>query len=129
MHQMKSIIRDVFIPAWTCRAYTLGEKFRIWKSKFSFLPGTGLHNELLGSDYRELVPGLEVPVYFLSGAYDYTVNIDLARGYHDQIKAPLKGFYTFEHSAHSPLFEEPDRCREILTRDVLQGRNDLADTY
>ncbi|QIB70483.1 hypothetical protein Ami103574_14805 [Aminipila butyrica] len=27
--------------------------------------------------------------------------------YYVQLKTPLKGFYTFEHSAHSPLFEEP----------------------
>jgi hypothetical protein len=39
----------------------------------------------------------------------------------------MKGFYTFEHSAHSPLFEEPDKVQRILREDVLAGVNSLAD--
>jgi hypothetical protein len=39
----------------------------------------------------------------------------------------LKGFYTFENSAHSPMFEEPERTLRILREDVLPGRNHLAD--
>jgi hypothetical protein len=39
----------------------------------------------------------------------------------------MKGFYTFEHSAHSPFFEEPERMRQILREDVLTGTNTLAD--
>jgi pimeloyl-ACP methyl ester carboxylesterase len=66
-------------------------------------------------------------VYFLHGVHDYTVSYTLARAYFEQLDAPLKGFYTFDHSAHSPLFEEPDRMREIMLRDVLAGANGLAD--
>ena len=39
----------------------------------------------------------------------------------------MKGFYTFEQSAHSPLFEEPERMREIMREDVLTGSKGLAD--
>jgi hypothetical protein len=39
----------------------------------------------------------------------------------------VKGFYTFENSAHSPMFEEPQRTVEILLTDVLAGSNSLAD--
>jgi hypothetical protein len=39
----------------------------------------------------------------------------------------MKGFYTFQHSAHSPLFEEPEKVKEILLNDVLAGVNKLAD--
>ncbi|MDZ4180204.1 MAG: alpha/beta hydrolase, partial [Coriobacteriia bacterium] len=65
--------------------------------------------------------------YFLHGRHDYTVSYPLARSYCETLDAPVKGFYTFEHSAHSPLFEEPDRMREILRSDVLTGSNHLAD--
>jgi hypothetical protein len=41
--------------------------------------------------------------------------------------APVKGFYTFEQSAHSPMFEEPGKMRRILREDVLAGTNHLAD--
>jgi hypothetical protein len=40
----------------------------------------------------------------------------------------VKGFYTFDHSAHSPMFEEPEKMLEILQNDVLAGTNSLADT-
>jgi hypothetical protein len=39
----------------------------------------------------------------------------------------VKGFYTFEKSAHSPLFEEPDRMNRTLREDVLTRDNHLAD--
>ena len=51
----------------------------------------------------------------------------MAKAYFEQLNAPVKGFYTFEQSAHSPLFEEPVRMREIMRQDVLAGTNTLAD--
>jgi hypothetical protein len=40
---------------------------------------------------------------------------------------PLKGFYTFEQSAYSPLFEEHQRMRQIFQAVILAGMNILAD--
>ena len=74
-----------------------------------------------------LPPGFDLPVYFLVGRHDYTSNKDLSRAYFDRIDAPVKGFYLFEESAHSPLFEEPERATGILLQDVLRGSNALAD--
>ncbi|MFZ2517825.1 MAG: alpha/beta hydrolase, partial [Anaerolineae bacterium] len=50
------------------------------------------------------------------------------KSYFEKLKAPVKGFYTFEQSAHSPLFEEPEKMGHILQEDVLAGTNSLADT-
>jgi hypothetical protein len=55
------------------------------------------------------------------------VNVDLSKDYCNRLIAPLKGFYTFDNSAHVPLFEEPERFREILEHDILQNRTELAD--
>ena len=63
----------------------------------------------------------------MCGKYDLTVNIDLTREYYNHLHAPLKGFYTFENSAHGPLFEEPERFRKILENDVLNNDISLAD--
>jgi len=52
----------------------------------------------------------------------------LAKDYFEKLQAPVKGFYTFEKSAHSPLFEEPEKLRHILQEDVLAGMSNLADT-
>lgn len=127
MHKMNSIFKDIFIPVWTCKAYTLKEKINIWKSKFSFLPKTNLINEMLNTDFSEKISIIEVPIYFVSGKYDFTVNINLSKAYYEKIEAPIKGFYTFENSAHSPLFEEPLRFREVIEKDVLNGTNTFAD--
>ena len=127
MHKMKSVFWGVFIPVWTCKAYTIKEKINIWKSKFSFLPKTNLINEMLETDFTATIPALDIPVYFFNGKYDLTVNIDLAKAYLAKLNAPLKGFYTFNNSAHSPLFEEPALVRKIIETDVLNGKNSLAD--
>jgi pimeloyl-ACP methyl ester carboxylesterase len=127
MHSMKSVIKGVFIPVWMCKAYTLHEKINIWYSKFSFIKKTKLIDELFAADIPQTVPELKIPVYFISGKYDLTVNHNLTALYLRQLKAPVKGFYTFTESAHSPIFEEPGRFKEVLLNDVLCGTNKLAD--
>jgi pimeloyl-ACP methyl ester carboxylesterase len=128
MHNMRSIIKDIFLPSWTSRAYTVREKFNIWKAKFSFVPKSGLRYQIISLDIPGEIPGLEIPVYFISGKYDLTVNKDLSKEYLEKIEAPVKGFYTFGNSAHSPMFEEPEKLLEILTKDVLKMTTTLADT-
>ncbi len=126
MHKMKSVFRGIFIPVWTCKAYTLKEKINIWKSKLSFLPKTNLINEMLETDFTEITK-IDIPVYFFSGKFDLTVNNNLSKAYLNKIDAPLKGFYTFQNSAHSPLFEEPELVRKIIEIDILNNKNSLSD--
>lgn len=126
-HKMQSVFWEIFIPSWTCKAYTLKEKINIWKSKFSFLPKTNIVNEMLETDFSATVPPLDIPVYFFSGKYDLTVNINLSKAYLNRLNAPLKGFYTFNNSGHSPLFEEPALVRKIIETDILNDKNSLAD--
>lgn len=127
MRNMKSIMTGVFYPVWMCSAYTIREKFNIWRSKFAFVNKSGLKAEVLALDMSEVVPALVVPAFFLSGRYDLTVNRDLSEEYFKKLDCPLKGFYTFENSAHSPMFEEPGRFLEIMVSDVLTGTTGLAD--
>ena len=48
-----------------------------------------------------------VPIYFFIGRYDYTTSAVLAEQYFATIRAPKKEFFWFEHSGHSPNWEEP----------------------
>ena len=127
MHNMKSIIKGVFFPVWMCRAYTLKEKYNIWYSKISFVNKSGLREQIINSDIPAKVPGIDIPVYFFSGKYDLTVNNGLAKEYLKKLNSPIKGFYTFEKSAHSPMFEEPGKFTDILINDVLNYTTILAD--
>jgi pimeloyl-ACP methyl ester carboxylesterase len=83
---------------------------------------------MLRTNLATVVPTLRMPVYFFHGRHDYTCSYDLARDYFRKLDAPLKGFYTFQHSAHSPILEEPEKARRILREDVLTGTTSLADT-
>jgi pimeloyl-ACP methyl ester carboxylesterase len=122
---MKTIEAGVFFPSWLSKQLTLGEKIDLWRGKV--FCASQLRNEVFSTDLREKVKRLDLPVYFFSGKYDYTVNHDLSEAYLQELVAPVKGFYTFEDSAHSPFFEEPDRVRKILKEDVLAATNYLAD--
>jgi len=125
--KMRSVIRGIFLPSWRFRGgYTFREKVNLWRGKI-FSQSTSLWDEMLVTDLTLQIPSLPIPVYFLHGKYDYTCAYPLAKGFFDKIRAPIKGFYTFQHSAHSPIFEESDRMLEILLKNVLTGTIDLAD--
>ena len=126
MHNMKSFIPGIFLRSLANPNYTLKEKITTWRGKFT----TGvsqLWSDNISTDLSQQVPELTIPVYFLEGKYDYTVSTEVAKRYFEQLSAPVKGFYIFEQSAHSPLFEEPEKARQILEQDVLAGTNRLAD--
>lgn len=127
MRNMKSVFTGVFIPVWTCKAYTLKEKINIWVSKLKFVKKARFIDELFVLDIPSMFPKFDVPIYFFSGKYDLTVNVDLSKAYLEELQAPVKGFYTFENSAHSPLFEESERVNEVFVNDILKGETNLAD--
>jgi pimeloyl-ACP methyl ester carboxylesterase len=123
---MRSVVIGLFLPSWRFPEYTLREKVNLWRGKV-FSRRSALWNEMLAADLTKLVPELRLPAYFLHGRHDYTVSYELSKAYAQQLAAPLKGFYTFQNSAHSPMFEEPERTLRILSEDILPGGNHLAD--
>jgi pimeloyl-ACP methyl ester carboxylesterase len=125
-HNMNSIITGMFLPSLTCREYTLMEKISLWRAKANSGVSIGW-DTILATDLTKQVPEINIPIYFFHGIYDYTVSYPLAKNYFEQIKAPVKGFYTFDNSAHSPLFEEPALARKIFETDILNGSNGLSD--
>jgi pimeloyl-ACP methyl ester carboxylesterase len=119
MHEMKSVITGIFFPVMGFSGYTIMEKINLWRAKSKLLNKTNLWNTIISTDLRETVKEIDVPIYFFHGIHDLTVNYSLAKEYYRNIKAPLKGFYTFEKSAHSPIFEEPDKFIKIMTEEVM----------
>ena len=125
-HNMRSVISGIFLPSLICPEYTLIEKVNIWRGK-SRAGISILWADISTADLSKQVPELKLPVYFFEGIYDYTCSYTEAKSYYEKLKAPIKGFYTFEKSAHSPLFEEPEKMLKILREDVLFGLNNLSD--
>jgi pimeloyl-ACP methyl ester carboxylesterase len=124
--EMRSVVTGIFLPSWTSPVYTPRERAALWRGRV-FSRSFGLWEEVLTTDLTSLVTALSVPTYFLHGRHDRTASYALAEAYARRLQAPAVGFYTFEDSAHSPAFEEPDRTLRILTDDVLRGRTTLAD--
>jgi pimeloyl-ACP methyl ester carboxylesterase len=125
-HDMKSVVTDIVLESLKSRDYTLMEKFNLWRGKAP----SGISvvwDEMVVTDLNQTVPALALPVYFFEGIYDYTCSYTEAKAYFAQLKTPVKGFYTFAQSAHSPIFEEPAKARRILREDVLEGTDNLAD--
>ena len=125
-HDMNSVITGLFLPSLQSRDYSFTEKVNLWRGKASSGVAS-LWGEMITTDLRQQLPKLDLPVYFFSGIYDYTVNYAMAKDYFEKLRAPVKGFYTFEHSAHSPIFEESEKVQKILLEDVLAATNRLAD--
>lgn len=126
MHNMRSVLGGVLLQSFLSRQYTLREKINMWRAKAA--GGVSVvWDEMLTTDMNTRVPELRIPVYFFEGVYDYTCSYSGAKSYFERLSAPVKGFYSFAASAHSPLFEEPSRMHEIIENDVLTGRNLLSD--
>ena len=125
-HEMRSVISGVFFPSLRCTVYTPIERINIWRGKI-FLAKTPVGQGIWNYSAFEDVSHIDIPVYFLAGIYDYTCPYALQKEYFKNIDAPLKAFYTFDNSAHSPLFEEPEKAMRILAADVLAGKTELAD--
>lgn len=126
MREMRSVITGLFLPSLRTRDYTLAEKINLWRGKAA-MGISSMWKEMLAADLTEQIPRVDVPVYFLHGVHDYTCTYAETLTYFDRLTAPIKGFYAFEDSAHSPVFEEPDKVMSILREDVLHGTNRLAD--
>jgi hypothetical protein len=106
MHHSTSIM-DCVMTVLRYKGYT-------WKEKSSFPKGNLFSLNCLWD-------------FVLHGKYDYQVAYTIAKEFVRAVEAPIKGFYTFENSAHSPCFEEPERMCHILCTDVLQGKSVLSD--
>ena len=120
-HDMNSVMTGIFLPIWRVRAYTVLDKINVWRGKLWSRPF--FWDDLLKDDLSTRLTDFALPVYFFVGRYDYTANPELSHAYFEAIDAPVKRFYVFENSAHSPLFEEPARATEILLNDVMGGSN------
>jgi pimeloyl-ACP methyl ester carboxylesterase len=125
-HDMRSVLKGILLESFRSTQYSLREKLNMWRAKAS--SGVSVvWDAMISTDLATVVPRLEIPVYFFEGIHDYTCSYTEAKSYFQTLSAPLKGFYTFYSSAHSPLFEEPARMQLIVREDVLAGSNHLAD--
>ena len=71
-------------------------------------------DEIMGVNLLQEIPELSVPVIFFAGSYDYTTPFVLVEQFYARLSAPCKKLIWFEHSAHMPHMEEPDKFHRML---------------
>lgn len=110
--EMRSDVSDIFFKQMGVKCYTITEKINFWRGK-ALMSHTPYRNYSVDAEKECLIP-----VVFLSGYYDYTTPITLAKELFDKLEAPEKTFYTFYKSAHSPLWEENELVLEAMNKHV-----------
>ena len=80
---------------------------------------------LAHTDLVTTLPKLEVPIIFAQGRLDQVAPAVAAQRYYDTLTAPAKQLVWFEHSAHTPQYDEPARFRDVL---LTLRAGDLAAT-
>jgi pimeloyl-ACP methyl ester carboxylesterase len=84
---------------------------------------TNVYPQLNDVDLRTQASELDVPVYIIKGRWDVNAVNSLTEEYFALLDAPHKELIWFEDSAHTPLWDAPERFTEELVTNVL------ADTY
>ena len=98
--------------------YTLPEVIKVAEAS-SFSSSNMKYNVLSKSIYDE-INEYSIPVYFIVGKSDYTTPHELISDYYEMIKAPKKGIFYFDNSAHFPFFEEPGKFNEVIRKILLE---------
>jgi pimeloyl-ACP methyl ester carboxylesterase len=118
-HEMKSVITGIFFPSFRIKDFSLMEKINIWRAKM-VTSDAPVITDAFNFNAFETINKLKIPFYVFAGKYDYTTAYSVQEKYFNRVTAPLKKFYTFENSAHSPLFEENEKALKIILQDILK---------
>jgi pimeloyl-ACP methyl ester carboxylesterase len=79
-----------------------------------------LKNDVFSGALMDAVPKIDVPVYFFEGRFDETEPADCAVRYLNKLSAPAKSLVWFDHSAHFPFLEEPEKFATMLRRVIVE---------
>jgi len=114
---VKRKISDLAKLILVCREYTIADKI-------NYEPGLSfsmhhLWKYMMMNDLNKVLPEQYIPVYIFQGIHDHQTDYGIAKDYFNQLKAPTKRFYSFQHSAHSPHLEEYAAFEKIVKSDVL----------
>ena len=103
--------------------YTFSDKIKYMRGSMFSLEH--LWPAVVNTNLITSIDSLQVPVYIFQGVYDFQTPHMVAREFFSELKAPHKEFFTFEHAAHSPLFEDAERFNSLISR-IVDGQEDIT---
>ena len=72
--------------------------------------------QLAATDLVTTMPRLDVPIILAQGRLDQVVPAEATQRFYDTLDAPSKQLVWFEHSAHTPQYDEPAKFRNLLMK-------------
>lgn len=118
----EGMFRSMLLPLLKSHEYSLSDIPKYAKGGL-YLSKT-LWNDVVAVNFKNITQ-LSVPVIVTQGVHDYNTPTKIAAAWFGRLQAPFKKWISFEESAHSPIFEEPQRWgEEVLAAlaEALQPR-------
>lgn len=118
------INRNAILVLFQSLYYCLSTKYYSPGDWVSFFKGIKLLKSfgsefVQNTDLFQEIKSVNVPVYLFLGRKDYWTPWELAEKYLEFLQAPDKKIFWFNYSAHSPIFEEPEKFEKLLCRALL----------
>ena len=99
------------------REYSLVDKVNHLRSLADYF--AVMYPQLQEIDLRRDAKRLQLPVYLVQGRHELEARSALVPAWLEELRAPRKRLYWFEHAGHSTAFEEFKRFGRIMTGTVL----------
>jgi len=113
-HTHNSLVRGLLVSLLRSPDYSLADTVRAFRgitaAQAALLP------ELAALDLPHTLTHLDTPIVMAQGRHDRVAPPATAERYAESLEAPHKQLVWFEHSAHMPHLEEPERFRELLAQ-------------
>lgn len=110
------MVRKILLSLLTSKEYTLYDVIRFMRGQFFSMQH--LQQEMEQTNLAETITKVDIPIYFLMGTYDLMTPVELAEQYFIELSAEEKQIILFEKSAHTPIFEEPEKFLKILLNET-----------
>lgn len=109
----ESEFTGIDVPIMLSHCYTIPEKINYIRGMKMYRK-TAFADEMKDYDLRKELTEFEIPMFFISGEYDYNCPWPLVEDYADTLNAPQKYFYKIKDAAHSPLWENEEESYRVL---------------
>jgi pimeloyl-ACP methyl ester carboxylesterase len=113
-HTYNSIGRGLLVSPLRSPDYSLADTVRAMRGITA--AQAALAPELAALDLTHTLTRLNYPIVMVQGRHDQVSPASPAERYAELLQAPVKQLVWFDHSAHMPHLEEPERFRELLAQ-------------
>lgn len=106
------MVKKMMLNLLTSKEYNFRDCMRFMQGQLFSMKN--LQAEMMQINLKEMINRVNIPIYFIMGKHDLTAPYEPSERFFNEISAPEKQWIMFERSAHSPIWEEPEKFLKIL---------------